>query len=70
MAAEDLVAAGTGDGLSFCDVCGDANRRYTGVTATALVELLLLLCGVFNIDTTGNLARPLLRMWCWYWTLR
>ena len=59
-AAEDSVAVGNGDGLSFFEVCGDANRRYTGVTATALVDLLC--CVVFNIGTTNYAARPLLRI--------
>jgi hypothetical protein len=66
----DLVAVGTGDAPSCCYVSGDGNRSYTGVTAMVLVELLLLLCGVFNIDATENVAKPLLRIWRRYWAPR
>jgi hypothetical protein len=66
----DSVAVGTGGALSFCYVNGDGNRSYTGVTVVVLVELLLLLCGVFNIDATENVARPLLRIWRRYWAPR
>ena len=66
----DSIAVGIGDALSFCYVNGDGNRSYTGVTAAVLVELLLLLCGVFNIDATENVARPLLRIWRRYWAPR
>ena len=66
----DSVAVGTGDAPSFCDVNGDGNRSYTGVTAVDLVELLLLLCGVFNIDATENVGRPLLRIRRRYWAWR
>lgn len=64
------VAVGTGDALSFCYVSGDGNRSYTGVTAVVLVELMLLLCGVFNVGATENVARPLLRIWRRYWAPR
>jgi len=66
----DSVAVGTGDAPSFCYVNGDGNRSYTGVSAVVLVELLLLLCSVFNIDATENVARPLLRKWRRYWAPR
>ena len=70
MTVVDSVADGTGDDPSSCYVSEDSNRSYTGVTAVVLVELLLLSCGVFNIDATGNMARPLLRIWRRYWAPR
>jgi hypothetical protein len=66
----DSVAVGTGDALSFCCVSGDGNLSYTGVTAVVLVELMLLLCGVFSVGATENVARPLLRIWRRYWAPR
>lgn len=66
----DSVAVGTGDAPSFCCVSGDGYRSYTGITAVVLVELLLLLCSLFNVDATENVARPLLRIWRRYWAPR